>query len=187
MDIREHSIALVSVIVGLGVTELLGNLNRLIRARRAIRWDALPMAWAAIAFLLVNNFWWGLYLGVTGIEAPTSAGTYLLSLSMPVLLYLICAAALPYARATDGLDLRTAYFAESRYFFLLVVLYVVNSVAMTSLAAGGLEWNDSTALRCIIIAACLPLIGVRAVWYHWSATIVILVLLVHRLLEQVLH
>jgi len=46
MDIREHSITLVSVIVGLGLTELLGNLNRLVRSRRDVRWHALPLIWA---------------------------------------------------------------------------------------------------------------------------------------------
>jgi hypothetical protein len=45
MDIREHSITLVSVIVGLGLTELLANLNRLVRSRRDVCWHALPLVW----------------------------------------------------------------------------------------------------------------------------------------------
>jgi hypothetical protein len=45
MEIREHSITLVSVIVGLGLTELLANLNRLVRMRAEVRWHALPLVW----------------------------------------------------------------------------------------------------------------------------------------------
>ena len=121
---------------GPGPDDLLGNLNRLIRARRTIRWDALPLAWAAVAFVLVNNFWWALFLGVTGIEKPSNAGTFLLSLSMQVLLYLICAAALPYGRTARGLDLREAYLAESRYFFILVVIYVLMTQVLVLFAGG---------------------------------------------------
>jgi hypothetical protein len=44
MEIREHSITLVSVIVGL-LTELLASLNRLVRMRTEVRWHALPLVW----------------------------------------------------------------------------------------------------------------------------------------------
>ena len=60
MNISEHSVALISVIVGLGLTNLLGNLNRLIHARRKVRWDVLQLLWALIALFLVDNYWWGL-------------------------------------------------------------------------------------------------------------------------------
>ena len=187
MDIREHSIALVSVIVGLGLTDLLGNLNRLIRARRTIRWDALPLAWAAVAFVLVNNFWWALFLGVTGIEKPSSAGTFLLSLSMPVLLYLICAAALPYGRTARGLDLREAYLAESRYFFILVVIYVLMTQVLVLSTGAGFLWNEATVLRCVFAVACIPLIWTRRIGYHWTATSVVLIITFFRLFQLALH
>ena len=187
MDIREHSIALVSVIVGLGLTDLLGNLNRLIRARRTIRWDALPIAWAVIAFVLVNNFWWALFLGVTGIEKPSSAGTFLLSLSMPVLLYLICAAALPYGRTAHGLDLREAYLAESRYFFILIVTYVLMTQILVFFSGAGLLWNEATWLRCVFVATCIPLIQTRRIGYHRAATGVVLAITFFRLFQLSLH
>jgi hypothetical protein len=187
MDIREHSIALVSVIVGMGLTDLFGNLNRLIRARRTIRWDALPIAWAAIALILVNNFWWALYLGVTGIEKPSSAGTFLLSLSTPALLYLICAAALPYGRTAKGLDLREAYLAESRYFFILIVIYVLMTQFLVLLTGAAFQWNEATVLRGVFTAVCIPLIWTRRIAYHWMATIVVLAITFFRLFQLSLH
>ena len=47
MDITEHSLTLISIIVGIGLTEMLGNLHRLIRNRRRVTWDWLPVTWAA--------------------------------------------------------------------------------------------------------------------------------------------
>jgi hypothetical protein len=43
MTLREHAIALVSVVIGLGLTQLLSNLHELIAARRRVRWYALPL------------------------------------------------------------------------------------------------------------------------------------------------
>ncbi len=56
MDIREHSLALISVVVGLGLTSLLGGFSRLMHRRREVRWNALPLAWALVVLLLVNNY-----------------------------------------------------------------------------------------------------------------------------------
>ena len=52
-DITEHSLTLISIIVGIGLTEMLGNLHRLIRNRRRVTWDWLPVTWAAALLLLV--------------------------------------------------------------------------------------------------------------------------------------
>lgn len=55
MDLRGYSVALIPVIAGLGLTSRLGSFNRLVRRRREICWDALPLAWALIALLRINK------------------------------------------------------------------------------------------------------------------------------------
>jgi len=187
MDIREHSVALISVIVGLGLTVLLANLNRLIRARREVRWDVLPLLWALIALLLVNNYWWGLYQGSVVATAASSAATFLVGLSMPIMLYLICAAALPNVRSAGSCDMRAAYLAESRYFFALNLLYILATLAQTYVAVGAFRWSESMVLRCVIMAVIAPLIWRRSIAYHWFATGAILLILVYRLMQQELH
>jgi hypothetical protein len=46
VSFTEHGIVLVSIVVGLGLTDLLGNFRRLVHARERVRWDGLPLAWA---------------------------------------------------------------------------------------------------------------------------------------------
>ena len=186
MDIREHSLALISVVIGLGLTSLLGGFNRLMRRRREIRWDALPLAWALIVLLLVNNYWWGLYLGAVSVAA-SNVDMFLLGLLFPILLYLVCAAALPDARALRGRDLLAAYFAESRYFFALIVLYVFLTGWATAAHAGAFEWNEHMWLRVVIIGVCLPLTWTRALAIHWLAAVVVLAIMLRVLFEMVLH
>ena len=187
MDLRGYSIALISVIVGLGLTSLLGSFNRLMRRRRDIRWDALPLVWALIALLLINNYWWGIYLGQTAAMAPSNADAFLLGLVFPILLYLICAAALPDARALRGGDLLASYFAESRYFFALIILYVFGTGWGTAAHAGAFHWNEHMWMRLVIIVLCVPLIWTRKRLFHWLAAIAVLAIMLYVLREAVLH
>jgi hypothetical protein len=187
MDVREHSVTLVSVIVGLGLTELLGNLNRLIRARHEVRWHPLPLLWAVTCLVLVVNLWWGIYLGAIGIANPSSAGEFLLYLAVPVLLYLVCAAALPDMRA-GPVDLRSEYFEGSGYFSLLLVAYIATTLLQAWLAVGRLEWSPvSTSMRLGVIAVLLPLVWVRWPWYHWFAVAFMLGILGLRMTTQTLQ
>ena len=188
MDIGEHSVTLVSVIVGLGLTELLGNLNRLVRARREVRWHALPLLWAVVCMLLVVNMWWGVYLGAIGIAHPSNAAAFLWYLCVPVLLYLVCAAALP-DRTSGGItDLRSTYFATSRYFSALLVAYIASTLLQAYLGAGAAGWSATTVLlRFGILAVLLPLVWVRTAWYHWFAVIFMLVILAYRMMTQTLR
>lgn len=188
MDIREHSITLVSVIVGLGLTELLANLNRLVRARAEVRWHALPLLWAGVCLLLVVNLWWCIYLGAIGIATPSSAGEFLLYLAVPVLLYLVCAAVLPDRDATVAPDLRGDYFEGSRYFSTLLCAYVAATLLQAWFGVGHLEWTSvTTTLRVGILVVLLPLAWVRAPWYHWSAATFMLGILALRMATQTLH
>lgn len=186
MDIREHSITLVSVIVGLGLTELLSNLNALIRSRD-VRWYALPLAWAAVCLILVVNLWWGIYLGAIGIATPSNAGAFLLYLVVPVLLYLMCSAALPTVDKSLAVDLRASYYASSRYFSALLFAYVAATMLQAYLAGSG-QWTTlATVMRAGILLVLLPLVWVRRPWYHWLAAVFMLVVLSLRMMTQTLQ
>ncbi len=47
-----HLVALISIIVGLGLTDLAQSIRELIRPGHSVRWDGLPLGWAAFTFLL---------------------------------------------------------------------------------------------------------------------------------------
>ncbi|MFI4958562.1 MAG: hypothetical protein ACHP7C_05320 [Lysobacterales bacterium] len=189
MDIREHSLALISVVIGLGLTSLLGCFNRLMRRRRELRWNALPLAWAFIALLLVLNYWWGMYLGLVTATAASNVGTFLLGLIFPIFLYLICAAALPdvHALRVHGCDLLAVYFAESRYFFILIILYIFATGWGTVAHAGALHWNEHMWLRLAIVSVCFPLAWTHKLLLHWLAAVLTLAIMVYVLFETVLH
>jgi hypothetical protein len=188
MDILEHSIALISVIVGLGLADLLGNLNRLIRARVPVAWDVLPLAWALLSLLFVTNYWWGLYTGAVVAASAGNSAEFLAGLLLPILLYLMCAAALPTGRDDSRrLDMRAAYLAESRYFFTVVALYALGALVQALIVTGGQIIAPILMQRGLLLVAVVPLIWRRSLQYHYVATGVCLLALAYRLLDQVLR
>lgn len=189
MDIREHSLALISVVIGLGLTSLLAGFNRLMRRRGELRWNALPLVWAVIALLLVNNYWWGLYLGQVAAMIAPNVETYLLGLTVPILLYLICAAALPdvHALHVRGGDLLAGYLAESRYFFILIILYIIVTALGTVAHVGAFQMNEHMWMRLVIVGVCAPLPWSRKLPLHWFAAIVVLAIMAYVLFETALR
>jgi hypothetical protein len=188
MSPRDHAILLVTVIVGLGLSELLAGLHRLVRARHRVRWHPLPLLWAVLALILVSNYWWGVYLGLTGVENSHSAGSFLLGLLMPILLYLVCAATLPAANVVvDGLDLRAAYYEEAGYFFTLLLLYVLVSAVQVVIAAGAWQWSALNLARLGIGLLIAPLIWLRRPWCHWAVVLLLLTAMVAQLFLQAIR
>ncbi|HEX8693187.1 MAG TPA: hypothetical protein VF746_12245 [Longimicrobium sp.] len=171
MERYEHLLALVSIIVGLGLTDLLGSLHRLIRARRRVRWHWLPLLWAAGVLLLTLQYWWVFFR--TG-RAPVWGNffAFVIHLCGPILLFLVGAAALP-DEVDDGTDLLEQYFAQRHYFFALLALYLGHTLLDQTLR-GNIGMDAGVAIRLVAIALLLTLIRSRSVRYHVAATLALL-------------
>ncbi|MFB6273498.1 MAG: hypothetical protein ABEL51_11450 [Salinibacter sp.] len=96
MSQLEYLVALISIIVGLALTDLAQSFRELIRPGHAVKWDGLPLAWSAFVFVITILLWWQ---GFTVLEEPGAAGGagpfFLTFLLFFLLLYLCCAFALP--------------------------------------------------------------------------------------------
>jgi hypothetical protein len=171
MDRFGHLLALVSIIVGLALTDLLGSLHRLIRARRRVRWHWLPLVWAAGVLLLNLQYWWVFFrVGKARVWGKLlELGVHLCG---PILLFLACAAALP-DEVEDGNDLLEQYFAQRHYFFALLALYLGHTLLDQTLR-GNLRMDGGVAIRLAATVLLLSLIRSRSVRYHVAATLALL-------------
>ncbi len=109
----EYLSVLISIVLGLGVTELLSGVQRLAHGRSRVRFHWLPLAWTGLLFVTLVQWWWAAF----GFRERMAWDffSFLLVLLVPVLLYLAAAMVLP---AADGtLDLRAHYFGIHRLFF----------------------------------------------------------------------
>jgi hypothetical protein len=120
----EYLTVLVSIIVGLGVTDLAKSIRDLLHPDRPVQWHWLPLTWAAAAILMVLVAWWA-FFRVLQAEVWSSPQAFLLILVATLNLYFLCAFALPdldgppAADRPDPVDLESFYFSAShrRAFF----------------------------------------------------------------------
>ena len=177
----EYSLILVTIIVGLAITDMLVSLHRLLRSRAKIRWHWLPIAAAVLVLLTLLQFWWGFHeLGRT--EVWSQYGAFLLLLLQLVLMFLLACAALPDEEA-ERADLARYYDDNRRYFWSLFALVafmaiVVNVVVFASRGDPLPVILAKAVPNAIYIAIMLVLAFVRARVVHYALVLLLLVVMV---------
>jgi hypothetical protein len=123
----EHISVLISIVLGLGLTQLLASLHRLVQARARVRVYWLPLLWAALIFITQVEWWWSSF--ALRDQTQWNFFYFLFVLLSPVTLYLAAAFVLPEIEAEVEYDLRSYYFATRGWFFAFVaagrVLYAI--------------------------------------------------------------
>jgi hypothetical protein len=183
MDIIAHSLTLLSIVIGIGLTEMFGNFHKLIRNRARVTWDWLPVAWAATLLILVINYWWGLYLGAVGLKDVRNAAEFGLVLVPAVLLFLSTASVLPNFADTQTWDMHLHYGEQRRTFILTFMLYQCSTWA-TALMIGTFRWDLVGLQRAIILALLVGLMFINRRKLDWIVVGLIMAVLIFRLTAQ---
>ncbi len=102
-----------SIVIGLGLTDVLQSLHRLFRNHRLVRWDWAVLVATLFAVLTSIQIWWSLF---QPNEQLLTIGGFLPQLVELVILYLLAACALPDDVPGGGLDLRAYYDRNGPYF-----------------------------------------------------------------------
>src|SRR3954469_9837964 len=127
MDAFGYLSVLLSIILGLGLTQLLTASGRLIRHRDRVRVHWLPLLWAAILLLIYVQVWWAMY-GLRLRRDWTFLG-FSIVLAQTATLYVMAAVALPeQVEEADG-DLGAYFDRHHRWFFVFFLATLVVSVA----------------------------------------------------------
>lgn len=177
-------LTLISIVLGLGLTELLLTFYRLVQARRHVTWDALPLAWALLILIAVVNYWWGIR-GVLADASGWTTGDFMLTMISPIFIFLACAAALPKVEPDGTTDMKASY-AEERTAFLLFFLAYQGGNWIIDLS--GLPPTSSAPIvyihRIIVCLALLTALIARSRRWDWAALTVIAGAYAMRLVTQ---
>jgi len=118
----EFLTAFVAILIGLAVADLATSLHRLLRARDRVKWDwATPAAAAMVAIQVIAQFW--VFWFSRSERIYTFASTFALA-AVLVLVFLTASAVMPDEVPAEGIDLKTFYEANRRYFWSLEALYI---------------------------------------------------------------
>src|SRR4051812_23106209 len=107
MDEFSYLSVLLSIIIGLGLTQLLTAVGRLIRHRDRVRFDWLPLLWASALLVVFVQVWWSMF-GLRTFQQWTFPD-FLLVLSQTCTLYLMAAVVLPEQVEGTTVDLAAHY------------------------------------------------------------------------------
>ncbi|MEM8488632.1 MAG: hypothetical protein AAF564_23995 [Bacteroidota bacterium] len=109
-----YIIPIVSIVVGLAITDLAASFHRLLRKRDIVTWDWLVLLLALNLLLLILINWWFVYkINVDG--AFESLWVFIPLIISFLLQYIWTASVLPDQIPPEGIDLKQYYAANSAY------------------------------------------------------------------------
>lgn len=176
----QYLAVLLSIVLGLGVTQLLTGVGRLVQARGRVRTYWPTLVWVGLLLLIHVQTWWAMF------ELRTHAGWTLLTFGVvlltPVCLYLMAALVLPDVAEATGegcvLDLRAHYYAQTRWFLGAAGGVIVSSLLRPVVMDGRMPLDLDRGLQLVFLALIAAGAVVRRPRYHEAMTAAVAVLLV---------
>jgi hypothetical protein len=164
----EHLSVLISIVIGLGLTQLLTDTHKLVQARERVAPYWLPIVWSILLFIAMVEWWWASW---TFQNLQFNFVFYLFILLSPIALYLAVAFVLPDVEANNAqIDMRVYYFATSKFFFALLALSTFLDAIRRAVQTGSV--TDFGAVSNAISSGLLVSMGVsKNPFYHTLVTL----------------
>ena len=185
MSKLEYLLTFISIIIAIGVSDMLFSLHKLLRIRHEVKWHWIPLAWALCVFLMIINLWFGIHHYLDDKLSETAAG--FVFLLMPVIFVLILSMAiLPDNPSKDGKNLLDWYFRNKNYIFSLFILNILAFLFIRIFEQYHLtgEFNSQRLFLLIPTIIYGVLIASRNIWVHSIFTAVYLVVITLSIVGQ---
>jgi hypothetical protein len=166
MDQFNYLAVLISIILGLGITQLLSGFGRWIEHRASFKAYGPAICWAFVLLVIQVQSWWAMY-GLRN-ESEWTFLKFLVVLLQPILLYLQAIVVLPGANAPT-LDLRSNYFAQRRWFFGLMLALLAASIAKDLVLDGQLPNATNLAFHGLMAATAVTAMITERPRFHEAA------------------
>ena len=163
----EYLLTFISIIIALGVSDLLFSLHKLLKIRNEVKWHWIPLAWALCLFLAIINLWFGVHYYLDDKLSETAGGFVLLLLPI-IFLLMLSMAILPDDPDKDGKNLLDWYFKNKNYIFSLFILNVASFLFVRIFEQYQLTGTfDSQRLFLLVPTSIyVILILTRNIWVH---------------------
>jgi len=170
MDAFSYLSVLLSIILGLAITQVLKGFRGLMQARARLRRYWPTVAWSILVLVMAVQSWWAMF----GLRHHQDWTFFAFSvvLAQTIVVYLLAALVLPDFFGDGAVDLREHYYGHQRWFFSLLVLLIVISLGK-DLALDG-HMTDPLNLGFQLVFATFAAGGaiIRSERYHEAATVV---------------
>ena len=153
MALFEFLMVLVSIVVGLGIAEVLTGVARLLRARATVRYYWVHGVLTAATFVALLQQWWEVW-GLNDVPEWSFVGLILMLVG-PICLFLM--AHLIFPEVGQEADLEAYYYGPMRPLWALGALAIVGSTSFRPVVFGDplLAWDNATSLLGLVVFAVL--------------------------------
>lgn len=170
MTAFEYLSVLISIILGLGIAQLLAGVGRWIECRRSLQPFLPTVLWIGVLLLIHVQTWWTMF-GLRGLTEWTFV-KFAIVLLQPILLYLLATVASP-AISDAGGSMRDSYFDRRPWFFGLLASLLAVSLGKDLLVSGALPGPMNLAFHGLFLAVAISgLVSRRLAVHHIGAVIV---------------
>lgn len=169
MDAFSYLSVLLSIIIGLAITQILTGLRGIVlwRSRVKMYWP-VPL-WAATLLLLNVQSWWAMF---DLREVTTwSFAAFAVVLAQSIAQYLLAGIVLPDFSSDANVDLREHYWSHSHWFFGLFVAVLLISLAKSVIVYGKLPDRGDLAFHGVFIALSVTALLTRRPRFHEFLTV----------------
>ena len=164
MDEFGYLSVIISVILGLSVTQLLQGLSQIINARDRVRIYWPTIGWAVLLLIVDVQAWWAMF-GLRNKHAWTFL-QFAVVLLETIILYLLAALVMPVIPSTEHVDLRSNYFRHAGWFFGLLAAVLIDSLLKDFVIAGSFTTGLNLGFHLFWIATALIAAVVRNDRFH---------------------
>jgi len=163
MDSFSYLSVLLSIIIGLAVTQVLQGLRVLILMRSTARLYAPAIIWAILMLIIATQMWWSSF-GLAD-HSDWSFGLYGLILLQVGLFYLASGLVLPDLQPGE-IDLRADYYRNKGWFFGLLAGTAVTSIVKDVALEGQLPDLPNLLFHLVLIGSCAAAMLTKSPRYH---------------------
>ena len=170
----EYVTVLISIILGMGITQIVTGVADMIHQWSRIKLYWPHLLWVLFVFFLHIQEWWSVF-ELRPIQS-WYLGTFLFIILYPINLFILARILFPFG-STEGTNFREFYFANHRKFFFWAVILPVLSV-IDNVFVNGYAFKDQV-LQFLLIAGLGLLLwkAPRAEWVHQLVVIILLLIL----------
>jgi hypothetical protein len=131
----EYVVVLISIILGLGITQIMTGVADLVHQWEKVKLFWPHSLWIVLVFIMHVQEWWITYDLKQAFDT-WRLPTFLFFSLYPVNLFILARILFPYAPADGPIDLKLFYFANFRKFFLVFMMLLVLSVISNVIVSG---------------------------------------------------
>ena len=164
MDAFSYLSVLLSIILGLAITQVLGGYRALLLARRRVTLYWPSLIWSLLILLMATQNWWASF-GLAD-RGDWHFGAFAAILVQVVLLYMLAAVVLPDMPHGEAIDLRAHYFREQRPFFGIAQALILSSLVKEVILNGRLPEPVNLGFHLLFWTSAALAIVIKSPRYH---------------------